>query len=655
MSPGGRKLRPVAVISCDISGHSAAAENNQLANVMAINRIVGKTIRNSPKGDVVWSSGGDGGHVVLRAEDWQATALDLVKDLTRWASSSKVTLRTTGHYGLVAEVKGADGRIQLVGEGINYAGWLINHLDVDGVVVSDKFATSFGEAGVTFHDARLLPANGFGPRLIHLLSFDGVSSSWNTLVNHDHTRLRRAVADRQGWEVLLYAKRVWQINSEDAEAAKAVKGLRAEQLRPLSESTEKRRIGLFDYMHPTELKEILDIGHLVERQAGSTVCAYNDKGDTMFVILRGEVGVYNTEGSGLGGSAKELYRLRQGEMIGELAHALRRRRTADLIALTDIALLSFGSAELNRRLENAHETTRQRVRKFIDIRVLEHVSDNADYLLGNKKTGPLSRGSGSDEALDVLSEHARLLDVDPTLMTVTRDLLDAETVERKGLYILVSGRLSQKNGAEFLDGTMFPLLWVDIPGMGEANEHVYGRKSDMVKILHITADGLKALDFDQRTAVQEQVVSPEAGRIGRYEFDVFISYSHSDKSAVQDVCTRLDQAKIRYWIDFQQMPPGASIAEGIDDGISKSRFFLACFSRAYLDSRWANEELRSVITVDASRNRKALIPLMIDDITPETALPVLVRDRRRMTWSKPDEVEELLEHVKLGGWEASRS
>jgi len=648
MSPGGRKFRPVAVISCDISGHSTAAEHQQLANVTAINRIVGKAIRDSPKGDVVWSSGGDGGHVVLRAEHWQETALDLVKNLTRWASSTRVTLRTTGHYGSVAEFKGADGRVQLVGEGINYAGWLINHLDVAGVVVSDSFVANFGDAGVDFHDARLVPANGFGPRLIHLLSFDGVSSSWNTLVNHDHTRLRKAEEDGLGWEVLLYAMRVWQINSEDAKATAAVKGLLPEQLRPAVRSTEKRRLGLFDYMSPGELRDILHIGQLVERQAGSTVCAYDDEGDTMFVILRGEVGVYNTEGSGLGGSAKELYRLQQGELIGELAHALGRRRTADLIALTDIALLSFSSAELDRRLRN--ESTRAQVRRFIAIRVLEHAGDNADYLVGRTKKGPLSRGGGADRALDALSDHARLLDVDPRHLEVGPEVLGVEAVDRKGLYILAAGTLSRKNG-ELLDGTKFPLLWADAPGLAETGERRYERKSDMVKILQIAEDGLTALDVDQRRALRRRIAPREADA---FEYDAFISYAHADDAVVRELCDTFDRAGIRYWVDFQRMPPGRRVPREIGDGIDGSRFFVACVSRAYLVSDWAMAEWESVITSDTARDRKALLVLLIDDTVAEGDLPALARPSLRTSWSKPGEVEKLVAHLKLDDRPASR-
>lgn len=172
----------VAVVSCDILGHSNTHGVEQVRRVTAINEIVSATIRRCRPEQVVWASGGDGGHVVFRGDQWQESAVRLVWDLLTWAHAERVRLRITGHVGRVASVWGADGRVQVVGSGINFAGWLLRQVNGDAVVVSDAFrrAVAGGHAGmaVTFHDERLFLDRKAQPRPLHLMSLGDVRSTW---------------------------------------------------------------------------------------------------------------------------------------------------------------------------------------------------------------------------------------------------------------------------------------------------------------------------------------------------------------------------------------------------------------------------------------------------------------------------------------------
>jgi hypothetical protein len=130
----------VGIVSCDIVGHSSATAQNQLSRVAAINEIVARTIESGPAGKVVWASGGDGGHVLFLQEYWQQPAVNLILTLRQWTYSEGVLLRIIGHYGVVAPVQGADGRVQMVGEAINYAARLLTQAPhKKGVVVSEVF------------------------------------------------------------------------------------------------------------------------------------------------------------------------------------------------------------------------------------------------------------------------------------------------------------------------------------------------------------------------------------------------------------------------------------------------------------------------------------------------------------------------------------
>jgi class 3 adenylate cyclase len=172
----------VAVVSCDIRGHSDTHGVEQVRRVAAINGIVAATMRRNRPDQVVWLSGGDGGHVVFRGDRWQESAIRLVWNLRSWARADHVKLRITGHVGRVTSIWGADGRVQLVGSGVNFAGWLLRQADSDVVVVSDAFrrcvATVCVNMAVSCHDERFIPDRNAEPQSLYLMSLAGFRSTW---------------------------------------------------------------------------------------------------------------------------------------------------------------------------------------------------------------------------------------------------------------------------------------------------------------------------------------------------------------------------------------------------------------------------------------------------------------------------------------------
>ena len=85
-----------------------------------------------------------------------------------------------------------------------------------------------------------------------------------------------------------------------------------------------------------------------------------------------------------------------GDIVGELAVALRTKRTATLQAIGDASLLSFNYQSLQRVLKanEQNERANHALTRFIDVRVLDYICNHADYLVGLNKTkgsrGPLS-------------------------------------------------------------------------------------------------------------------------------------------------------------------------------------------------------------------------------------------------------------------------
>jgi hypothetical protein len=649
-----------AVVSCDIVGHSGNPVEVQTARVREINKIVAEQIDTCSDSDIVWSSGGDGGHVILRQTSWERPAIELIRNLYDWSERQEVPLRIIGHYGNITYIDGADRRVQPIGSGINYAGWLLTQGHWKGAVVSDTFRHEIEKADIDleieFRDPRFIPNISFEPHLLYLMSTEGMRSSWDDPEPGDRAALNRAIEKDLGWDILYFAKRIWQVNSKDDDAALALERVRVHTLRYHDARGSKKDEDegivnpFFERLGPDALKEVLQLGQLIERRRGHVICRYDETGDTMFVILRGEVGVYNSEGRGFNEATGPRHVLRQGEIVGELAYALSRNRTADLVALTDVALLSFNYEDIKSK--STGQQVAEQVSAYINFRVLQHASDNAPYLLGPERAGPLAVGAPSwDYALTVLRRHSNLIDVDRWVLDLALDKLKPSGSRREGLYILAAGELkAQRPGSVVLRGADFPVLWVDVPNLLQITPATYAVDDGPVKVLHIAAQGIDDLRPPQRAALRLALDHASNRQTGGYKFDVFLCHSKKDSQVVSKIYQRLVEAGITCWFDEKQIHPGAEITSMVEEGLSNSRYLLACISKNFADSNWAWPELRSTIHVDMKRRKKSkksavLVLMLNEDDDKDEVIPPLIRDIRRLSYTRDGDFDELIRYI----------
>lgn len=653
----------VAVVSCDILGHSTASRSDQVQRVVAINDIVWQTIRRSRPGRVVWSSGGDGGHVVFRGDAWQAKALLLIVELSRWAQEKGVQLRITGHVGPVIDITGADGRLQVVGEGINFAGWLLRQLRSGTVIVSDAFRRAMAPARLDiearFHGERLFFDRNMRPQLLYLMSVSKFESSWVDSQESDHDLLKRRLDDKQerGWNVLYHAKRILQVNAKDEAVAVAI-----EKITPKLKAVDSERRSFLELLRHEELVEVLKLGQLVERRPGESICRYGDPGEALFVILRGEVGVYNIEGKGFGGVADAKHVHRAGEVVGELASVLKRNRTADLIALTEVAMLSFDSEEMLVKLATtpAGKTAARQLEQFIASRLLEHTCQAASYLIGPHRTGPLTIGPEEThpqhehdhiwrEALRKLLPYSRPIIVDQgPLMLEFDHLVDAGNGGH-GLYILVSGRLRSAGSAESdLHGSQCPVLWVDLPGVLSQPTASYVREREPIMVLRIDAEGIRALPIQQRRKLHDALERVVGEVPAEYEYQVYLGHSSLDKEVVRQIRDRFERNGIKYWYDEEQLSAAGSVIGRMERGLRSSQYLLVCASVNFMQAPWGMREYESMLNLDVRRrdDPRVLVLKLYEDESDDVAIPVLVRGNKRWHYWVPDEVRQLVDILK---------
>jgi hypothetical protein len=548
---------------------------------------------------VVWASGGDGGHVLFQGEHL-AEAIDLAAALRTWALREHVPLRVTCHVGKVSYFPGADGRPQPVGQGINQAGAILEVAGDRGIVVSDEFRTAVEAAALSiprFHEARTLSHKDKEPHLVHLMSLPGLEAQWPPPVEPDVSFPSTVTSN--AWETLYIAKQRLQINAFDREVDRTLRRLKPMHFwyeSSAGENGEHHINPFFGYLDERALREVVRVGQLVERRYNEVLCHYGDDGNTMFVILRGQVGVFHVGEDGETRAKDPAAVLRQGHVVGELAFALNRKRTADLVTLADTALLAFSFEQFLAHLAQTpgSDEIRKGVDAFVTSRALEHVAIHVGYLVGYEWKGPLTQAEAEwDSLLQDMRSYCRVLTWPSSAGPVTLDRLAAESPETKGegLFVLVSGRLaSRSNDEKCLRGSELPLTYANLPRSVVFPDHEYVLTRGPAKFLHIGATALEVLPESTQNAVVYAVMRELAGR---YYYDAFLSYNFGDGETVQRWKERLEDAHLRVYVDKPEA--GMHFTANIQASLLDSLVLLAFISPhtmvKHRDKNWVQKEI----------------------------------------------------------------
>jgi len=267
-------------VSFDISSHASEADHaKQVERVATLNDLVGAVI-SAPGADApLWASGGDGGHIAFTPAGAVEGVPNVIRKLRDWSSEFTAALRIVGHVGMASTVRGADGRVQLVGDGINLCGSLLEVASSEAIIVTTSFAEFFATisgAGLRFHDPRFVYLKHFRMTRVCLCSLEGVpGSSWMPLHRSDRAMLNEAMTAHAPWDVIFYARRIIQTNSGDPEATtvitNAVLGHYGE-LVPQKTGRSIARSSLFSIIDPPSFLSFVVSAELVERRDGEVLC-----------------------------------------------------------------------------------------------------------------------------------------------------------------------------------------------------------------------------------------------------------------------------------------------------------------------------------------------------------------------------------------------
>lgn len=557
--------RGAAFVSCDIVAHGDDPDPaRQLERIKQLNAAIRDVCAQRFGRDVIWASGGDGGHLALFGDDKIGLAFTLIRKLYAWAKESRlgfdggeIRLRLTAHYGPVSVIVGADGRNELVGDGINVCGALLKFGKAGIVLATGAFRDLCESGGVPegvhFHHEQYVYLKHERVVLLMPLSIhDLIASPESVRLYRERPHIDEALGHGRFWAAIYHAKRLLQVDSTDVRAIRALQQIMPSQLVLSLGGGRSEAHPLLSPLNRQAMQDIISAAQLVERKDGDTICVLDDPGDAMFIVLKGAVGVVlkvpPTDEPG-GHSAPSSIKLGEGQIVGELALALNRKRTATLQAIGPTAFLSINYSILRALMDAGPQTGRLQTvfNDFLLQRSLRFLCQNCAYLA----SGVDSPLAGLNDPWESLAEDAERFQLN--WQDAEGKLASAERFSAPGAYILAGGALTEatrpENVPKKLDSRDLPLVCVNLPNILVSNNHPFqldaGPGGAVVNVVRISERSLRVFG----PVIFARMVDALKRRLAsQFVFDVFISYSSRDDHIASKWRAALDTAGLRVYM-----------------------------------------------------------------------------------------------------------
>ena len=128
----------------------------------------------------------------------------------------------------------------------------------------------------------------------------------------------------------------------------------------------------------------------------------------------------------------------------------------------------------------------------------------------------------------------------------------------------------------------------------------------------------------------------------QFDYDVFISFSSDDESLVRPIWSKLSNDGLRvFWSDSTlKKQLGNSWFDAIQSAVGRSRHFLLVCSDNSMNSSWVQEEFKAFYSFHRKRNKRILIPLLINGFEVSN-LPDFLRLLQIIHYTPGDSLEEV--------------
>jgi hypothetical protein len=121
-----------------------------------------------------------------------------------------------------------------------------------------------------------------------------------------------------------------------------------------------------------------------------------------------------------------------------------------------------------------------------------------------------------------------------------------------------------------------------------------------------------AVPSDQGRDDQVKVSQDFAGKLSKYRYDAFISYSHEDSAWVRDTLLPcLEGEGLRVCIDFRDFEPGVPCLVNMENAVDHSCKTLLVLTPNWVASEWTEFEALLIQTRDPAGRGRRILPLMV--------------------------------------------
>ena len=110
---------------------------------------------------------------------------------------------------------------------------------------------------------------------------------------------------------------------------------------------------------------------------------------------------------------------------------------------------------------------------------------------------------------------------------------------------------------------------------------------------------------------------------------VFLSHSSKDKELVLSLAVDLKERGIDSWLDVNDILPGESIIDKINDGLEKSDFVLLFLSKNSVTSNWVKKEWETILWDEVNTGKTKIIPIKLDD----ASIPKILQTKKYIDFS----------------------
>ncbi len=127
-------------------------------------------------------------------------------------------------------------------------------------------------------------------------------------------------------------------------------------------------------------------------------------------------------------------------------------------------------------------------------------------------------------------------------------------------------------------------------------------------------------------------------------YDVFVSYSYSDRSTVNDIVAQLEERGIRVFLDSEDIPLGSAVSVALERGLYKSNALLVFLSKQSIQSPWVEKEIETYLA-QGGEHRK-IVGVLLEDI-PSNILPPSLSSSTLYRWQNRE--KDILDVIEKFG------